>query len=79
MLLRSLQLGDFRSYESAELEFGPGLTAIVGENGQGKTNLLEAIGWIAGLGSFRGAPDDALQRLVDAAPPGPRPRSSGPP
>lgn len=68
MLLRSLELRDFRSYESADIEFGPGLTAIIGENGQGKTNLLEAIGWIAGLGSFRGVPDDALVRTgADAA------------
>lgn len=62
MLIRTLELRDFRSYESADLEFGPGLTAIVGENGQGKTNLLEAISWIAGMGSFRGVADDALIR-----------------
>ena len=40
-----------------------GLTAVVGENGQGKTNLLEAIGYLATLGSFRGAPTDALVRV----------------
>lgn len=58
-----LELQDFRSYESASIEFSDGLTAIVGENGQGKTNLLEAISWIAGMGSFRGVPDDALIRV----------------
>ncbi len=62
MKIRSLHLTNWRSYECADVEFGDGLTAIVGENGQGKTNLLEAIGWLAGLGSFRGAPDDALIR-----------------
>lgn len=68
MLIRTLELQNFRSYESASITLGDGLTAIVGENGQGKTNLLEAIGWIAGMGSFRGAPDDALIRLgTDAA------------
>lgn len=68
MLIRTLELQDFRSYEAATLSLSDGLTAIVGENGQGKTNLLEAIGWIAGLGSFRGVPDDALVRLgADAA------------
>lgn len=68
MLIRTLELQDFRSYEAASLSLADGLTAIVGENGQGKTNLLEAIGWIAGLGSFRGVPDDALVRLgADAA------------
>lgn len=63
MKIRSLHLTNWRSYESIDVEFGDGLTAIVGENGQGKTNLLEAIGWLAGLGSFRGAPDDALIRV----------------
>lgn len=63
MQIRSLELHDFRSYESAELTLGDGLTAIIGENGQGKTNLLEAISWIAGMGSFRGVPDDALIRM----------------
>lgn len=60
MLVRTLELQNFRSYESATLSLSDGLTAIIGENGQGKTNLLEAISWIAGMGSFRGVPDDAL-------------------
>lgn len=68
MLIRTLELQNFRSYEVASLSLSDGLTAIVGENGQGKTNLLEAISWIAGMGSFRGVPDDALIRLgADAA------------
>jgi DNA replication and repair protein RecF len=60
--LDRLWLTDFRSYRSAELGFAPGLTAVVGANGQGKTNLLEAIGYLATLASFRGAPPDALIR-----------------
>ena len=40
----------------------PGLTALLGDNGQGKTNVLEAIGWLATLQSFRGAPTEALIR-----------------
>lgn len=68
MLIRTLELQNFRSYADATLELSDGLTAIVGENGQGKTNLLEAISWIAGMGSFRGVPDDALIRIgADAA------------
>ena len=68
MLIRTLQLHNFRSYETAEVSLGPGLTAIIGENGQGKTNLLEAISWIAGMGSFRGVGDDVLIRTgADAA------------
>ena len=62
MLLRRLWLTDFRSYQHAEVAFAPGLTAVLGANGQGKTNLLEAIGYLATLGSFRGAPTDALIR-----------------
>lgn len=62
MRLEKLWLTDFRSYESAELALTPGLTAILGENGQGKTNLLEAVGWLATTSSFRGAGNDALVR-----------------
>jgi DNA replication and repair protein RecF len=60
--LQHLWLTDFRSYHAVELPFAPGLTAIVGPNGEGKTNLLEAIGFLATLSSFRGAPNDALIR-----------------
>ncbi|MDQ3293764.1 MAG: DNA replication and repair protein RecF, partial [Actinomycetota bacterium] len=62
MRLDRLWLTDFRSYESAELAFAPGLTAVVGDNGRGKSNLLEAVAWLATLTSFRGAPTDALVR-----------------
>lgn len=62
MLLQTLWLTDFRSYASAELGLGPGLTALLGDNGEGKTNLLEAIGYLATLSSFRGAPNEALVR-----------------
>ena len=63
MRLDRLWLTDFRSYASAELSPAPeGLTVIVGTNGEGKTNLLEAAGYLATLASFRGAPDDALVR-----------------
>jgi len=57
-----LWLTDFRSWATAELELAPGLTAIVGANGQGKTNLVEAVAYLATLSSFRGAPTDALVR-----------------
>ena len=62
MQVRTLWLTDFRSYTSAQLDLGPGLTALVGANGEGKTNLLEALAWLATLTSFRGAPTDALVR-----------------
>ena len=62
MRLDRVWLTDFRSYEAAEVELSPGLTALLGDNGQGKTNLLEAVAWLATLSSFRGAPNDALVR-----------------
>ena len=62
MQVLSLRLVDFRSYAEAEVVFSPELTAVVGSNGEGKTNLLEAIGFAAGLGSLRGAADSALVR-----------------
>src|SRR3712207_2860281 len=43
MLVTRLVLRDFRSYEAADVRFGPGLTVIAGRNGAGKTNLLEGL------------------------------------
>jgi DNA replication and repair protein RecF len=57
-----LWLTDFRNYDDATFEFTTGRTAIVGANGQGKTNLVEALAFLASLGSFRDAPTDALVR-----------------
>jgi DNA replication and repair protein RecF len=62
MLVRKLWLTDFRSYSSLEVDLADGLTAVLGANGHGKTNLLEALGYLATLRSFRGAPTDALIR-----------------
>lgn len=62
MQLSRLWLTDFRSYPSVDLELPGGVTAVLGDNGRGKTNLLEAMGYLATLRSFRGAPNDALVR-----------------
>ena len=63
MRLIRLWLTDFRNYESADLAPAPeGLTVIRGDNGEGKTNLLEAVGYLATLSSFRAAPSEALVR-----------------
>lgn len=62
MHVAHLSLADFRSYASVELPLGPGVTSFVGANGQGKTNLVEAIGYLAGLSSHRVAGDAALVR-----------------
>jgi DNA replication and repair protein RecF len=57
-----LALTDFRSYPQVELALTPGITALVGPNGQGKTNLVEAIGYLATLSSHRVPTDAALVR-----------------
>ena len=62
MFVRHLSLTDFRSYANVELELEPGVTAFVGPNGQGKTNLVEALGYLATLGSHRVATDAPLVR-----------------
>jgi DNA replication and repair protein RecF len=68
MYLAGLWLTDFRCYEEAELRFPPGVTVICGANAQGKTSLLEAVGWAATGKSFRGVADSALVRMgVEAA------------
>jgi DNA replication and repair protein RecF len=59
----SLSVTDFRSYPAAELVLDEGVTAFVGPNGQGKTNLVEAVGYVATLGSHRVATDAPLVRL----------------
>lgn len=51
--LRRLALEQFRNYERAEIVFQPGLTVLLGPNGQGKTNILEAVHYLAFLRSFR--------------------------
>src|SRR5436305_10222832 len=53
MYVAHLSLTDFRSYAQVELPLDPGVTALVGPNGQGKTNLVEALGYVATLGSHR--------------------------
>ena len=63
MHVEHLWLTDYRSYRSAELSPAPsGLTVVTGANGEGKTNLLEAVGYLATLRSFRGSPGEALIR-----------------
>ena len=63
MRVTHLSLADFRSYASLELGLEGGVTAFVGPNGQGKTNLVEAIGYIATLDSHRVATDQPLVRF----------------
>ena len=63
MYLSQLALVDFRSYAAVEVTLQPGVSVFIGANGQGKTNLVEAVGYLAGLGSHRVAQDAPLVRL----------------
>src|SRR5665811_1570193 len=62
MCIRDRSLTDFRSYTQLDLDLLPGPSAFVGPNGQGKTNLVEAIAYAATLASHRVASDAALVR-----------------
>jgi DNA replication and repair protein RecF len=57
-----LSLHDFRSYADVDVTLGPGVTAFIGRNGQGKTNLVEAIDYLARLTSHRVSSDTPLVR-----------------
>ena len=63
MNLRQLSLRSFRNYEEAELEFDPGVNLIVGDNAQGKTNLLEAISYLGSGKSFRAQKTSEMVRF----------------
>jgi DNA replication and repair protein RecF len=60
--LRALSLIDFRSYAAVDVAFEPGISVLVGPNGQGKTNLVEAAGYLSGLESHRVSVDAPLVR-----------------
>lgn len=68
MIVEHVSLVDFRNYAAAEVSLAPGANLFVGSNGQGKTNLAEAIGFMATLGSHRVSSDKPLVREgADAA------------
>ena len=60
MRVSTLELIDFRNHAQLQLTFGEGNTTIVGRNGRGKTNIVEAINYIATLGSHRVSSDTPL-------------------
>ena len=62
MHLTRLALTDFRCYAAVDLSLGPGVSTLIGQNGQGKTNLVEAAGYAATLGSHRVSSDAPLVR-----------------
>lgn len=62
MRLARLELGDFRTYEQLVADFSPGVNILHGPNGTGKTNLLEAVGYLSSLSSHRVSTDQPLIR-----------------
>ncbi len=60
MYLQSIYLKNFRNYDCAELFLSPGYNIFFGENGAGKTNILEAVSVISGIKSFRGSSDEEM-------------------
>jgi DNA replication and repair protein RecF len=67
MYVRRVELTDFRSYERVAVDLGPGVAVLVGQNGMGKTNLVEALGYVATLDSHRVATDAPLVRAGAAS------------
>lgn len=62
MIVTHLTLSDFRNYATLELDLAPGPNLFVGSNGQGKTNLVESLGYLSTLGSHRVSSDQAMIR-----------------
>ncbi|MEN8376420.1 MAG: DNA replication and repair protein RecF [Gemmatimonadota bacterium] len=62
----SLRLRDFRNFAAADLAMPEQGVALVGDNGSGKTNLVEGIYYLEAFRSFRGAPDEQLARFGEA-------------
>jgi DNA replication and repair protein RecF len=67
MHVRRVELTDFRSYERVTVDLDPGVSVLVGQNGMGKTNLIEALGYVATLDSHRVATDAPLVRAGAAS------------
>src|SRR5690606_15348303 len=62
VIVTRISLTDFRNYRSADVGLVPGANLFVGRNGQGKTNLVEALGYLSTLGSHRVSSDQAMIR-----------------
>ena len=63
MIIKSLELADYRNYEELKLEFDSGVTILFGDNAQGKTNILEAIYVAATTKSHKGSKDKEIIRF----------------
>ena len=66
MQLTHLSLTNFRNYARLELDFAAGASLLVGDNAQGKSNLLEAVGYLATARSFRASAERELRTEAEA-------------
>ena len=64
MFVESIELNNYRNFDSLKVEFSPGVNIFFGDNAQGKTNLLESIYVSGTLRSHRGSRDKELIRFV---------------
>ena len=62
MYISSIALDDYRSFHQCVVQLSPGVNILVGPNGQGKTNFVEAIGYLTNFHSHRASTDSALRR-----------------
>lgn len=62
MIVERIELRDFRNYRHVDIALSPGVTAVLGPNGHGKTSLVESLSVASTLRSFRGVPSEALIR-----------------
>lgn len=60
MIIDTLKMIDFRNYKELNINFSPEINFITGENGAGKTNIIEALSFISNLKSFRHAADNDM-------------------
>jgi DNA replication and repair protein RecF len=67
VIVTHLNLSNYRNYAVADVAMAPGANLFVGRNGQGKTNLVEALGYLSTLGSHRVSTDSALIRAGEDA------------
>ena len=63
MLVKRIQITDFRNIEKADVRFSEGVNLLVGNNAQGKTNIIEALWLFCGAKSFRGAKDSSFVKF----------------
>lgn len=67
MIVTQIQLRHFRNHTASELEFGEGVNALLGDNGQGKTNILEAISYLGLTKSFYAATDTRVVQFEESS------------